>query len=131
MALRLPNGSVLGLLTPSESAEYLACSERQLRNYVAAGLQSVRCANGHRRFRVEDLRAWVDHHLVLESASTRSTATSTNSASPPLESGTKDRLATETIKRLRMRLTGSTPKRSAASGRRNAERSNVLPLRRT
>lgn len=130
MAITSANGILVGLLTPSEAAEYLACSERQLRNYVASGLPSVREGNGHRRFRAEDLRAWVDRRVGLESASTPNTATSTSSASRPSDSATKGQRVSETAKRLRMKLTGSTPRRSKGSGHNDGQ-ANVLPLRRT
>jgi excisionase family DNA binding protein len=63
MAIITPNGAVIGLLTPTQAAEYLACSQRSLRNYVAGGLPFVQIGNGHRRFRVEDLNGWIEARL--------------------------------------------------------------------
>jgi excisionase family DNA binding protein len=112
MALVSPNGVIVGLLTPAETARYLACSERTLRNYVAQGLPFVQDAHGHKRFRVEDLQRWVGDQVRQSSSATPSTETSTSSDLQLTASDTADPLVAEISARLKRRLCGSTPLRS-------------------
>lgn len=131
MALVSPNGVVVGLLTPAQAAEYLACSQRTLRNYVAGGMLFVQIGRGHRRFRVEDLRAWVEGRVLQSSTSRPTTATSSSTDSPRTAFDTEDPQAAEIERELRQRLSGSTPRRSPKSPSRRAGTPVVLPLRKT
>src|SRR6185295_7093758 len=74
-----------------------------LRNYVRDGLPYVR-TGGHRRFRVEDLKAWVDGRVFQMCSPMPSTARSSNSASLLNEFADEDPRVLETMARLNPEL---------------------------
>ncbi len=126
MALPVPH--IMGLLNGAEAALYLRVSQRMLRNYVRSGLRYVQNGNGHKRYRVGDLDAWVAGRVRQESSETPSTGTRGATRSRSGASATVDPQVAQIMSELRPSPTVSTPTRSKAD-RRKPTRAVVITLR--
>lgn len=122
----------LGLLRVQQAASYLGVSERQVRYLVEReGLPFVPVTGRVRRFRTEDLDAWVASRVCQFSTSQPQRAASTGAASPSTRYGTVSAQELAILEELRPKPKGSTPKpRSVAVRLPGGASITPLPRRR-